>query len=63
MLAANLVSLRGTEELSDEALAHEAGLHRTFVAHCERQTRNISPYNIEKLAGALGVEPLELLKP
>jgi transcriptional regulator with XRE-family HTH domain len=63
LLAANLVSLRRTKELSQEALAHEAGLHRTFVAHCERQARNISLDNIEKLAQALGVEPHELLKP
>jgi transcriptional regulator with XRE-family HTH domain len=63
LLAANLVSLRRTRELSQEALAHEAGLHRTFVAHCERQARNISLDNIERLAGALGVEPYELLKP
>jgi transcriptional regulator with XRE-family HTH domain len=63
LLAANLVSLRRTRELSQEALAFEAGLHRTFVAHVERQARNISVDNIEKLAIALGVEPYELLKP
>lgn len=37
-------------------------LHRTFVAHVERQARNISLDNIEKLADALGVEPFELLE-
>ncbi len=58
-----MVSLRRTRELSQEALAFEAGLHRTFVAHVERQVRNISVDNIEKLAIALGVEPHELLKP
>lgn len=63
LLAANVVSLRRTRELSQEALAFEAGLHRTFVAHVERQVRNISVDNIEKLAIALGVEPYELLKP
>jgi transcriptional regulator with XRE-family HTH domain len=63
VLAANLVALRRAKEFSQEALAFEAGLHRTFVAHCERQARNISIDNIEKLAGALGVEPYELLKP
>lgn len=63
VLAANVVSLRRTKELSQEALAFEAGLHRTFVAHVERQVRNISLDNIEKLAVALGVEPYELLKP
>lgn len=63
LLAANLVSLRRARELSQEALAFEAGLHRTFVAHVERQARNISIDNIERLATALGVQPYELLKP
>lgn len=63
MLAANLVSLRRTKEWSQEALGFEAGLHRTFVAHVERQARNVSLDNVEKLALALGVEPYELLKP
>jgi transcriptional regulator with XRE-family HTH domain len=63
VLAANLVALRRAKELSQEALAFEAGLHRTFVAHVERQVRNISVDNIEKLALALGVEAYELLKP
>lgn len=63
LLAANVVSLRRARELSQEALAFEAGLHRTFVAHVERQVRNISVDNIERLAVALGVETYELLKP
>ncbi|MDG0853861.1 MULTISPECIES: helix-turn-helix domain-containing protein [Roseateles] len=63
LLAANLLVLRRRRELSQEALAFEAGLHRTFVAHVERQARNISLDNIERLASALGVEPFELLKP
>ena len=63
LLAANVVALRRSKELSQEALAFEAGLHRTFVAHVERQVRNISLDNIERLATALGVEAYELLKP
>lgn len=63
LLAANVVALRRSKELSQEALAFDAGLHRTFVAHVERQARNISLDNIERLATALGVETYELLKP
>jgi len=62
-LALNLIRLRGKQGWSQEALALEAGLHRTFVAHVERQVRNISLDNIEKLAVALGVEVFELLRP
>jgi transcriptional regulator with XRE-family HTH domain len=62
-LAVNLISLRGTRGWSQEALALEAGVHRTFVAHVERQARNISLDNLEKLAAALDVQTFELLTP
>ena len=61
MLSANLVSLRRAKGWSQEALAFEAGLHRTFVAHVERQARNISLDNLERLAEALDVQVYELL--
>ncbi|RZL68241.1 MAG: XRE family transcriptional regulator [Variovorax sp.] len=61
MLAVNLVKLRHERRWSQEVLAHEAGLHRTFVAHVERQSRNISLDNLEKLAVALGVHVGRLL--
>lgn len=63
LLALNIIRHRGKLGWSQEALAHEAGLHRTFVAHVERQARNISLDNIEKLAVALGVPVFELLMP
>lgn len=62
-LALNLIALRQQRGWSQEALALEAGLHRTFVAHVERHARNISIDNIEKLAAALGVQTFELLVP
>jgi transcriptional regulator with XRE-family HTH domain len=62
-LAKNMIRLRGERGWSQDALALEAQLHRTFVAHVERQVRNISIDNIEKLANALGVEVYELLLP
>lgn len=62
LLAENVVRLRAERGLSQEALALEAGLHRTFVAHVERQARNISLDNIERLAIALNVSVGELLR-
>jgi len=61
-LARNLRELRATRGLTQEGLAFDAGLHRTFVAHVERGARNLSIDNIEKLATALGVRPVDLLR-
>ena len=55
VLAANLIRLRRDRGWSQEALAFECGLHRTFIAHTERQARNISLDNIERIALALSV--------
>lgn len=63
VLATNLIRLRAARGWSQEALAFEAGLHRTFVAHVERQVRNISLDNLERLAMAFGVPTYKLLKP
>lgn len=61
LLAANLKRLRAERGWSQEQLAHEAGLHRTFIAHVERKMRNISIDNIDRLAVALGVTSSLLL--
>lgn len=63
VLSKNLRALRTDRGWSQETLAFEAELHRTFVAHVEQGKRNISIDNLEKLAKALGVGPHELLTP
>lgn len=63
LLAANLIQLRREKGWSQEALALECGLHRTFVAHVERLGRNPSLDNIERMAKALGVPIHRLLMP
>lgn len=60
LLALNVIRLRHGQGWSQDALALEAGLDRTFVAHVERQKRNISLDNVERLALALGVPMSEL---
>lgn len=63
LLALNLVRLRAQRGWSQEALAHESGLHRTFIAHVERQVRNASIDNVERLADALGVSVAVMFQP
>lgn len=63
VLARNIRTLRHEKGWSQEYLALESGLHRTFIAHVERGVRNISIDNIDKLARALGVAPHILLIP
>jgi transcriptional regulator with XRE-family HTH domain len=55
-------SRREKLDLSQEALAREAGVHWTFVGQVERGMRNISLHNICKLAAGLGVDPGTLIK-
>jgi transcriptional regulator with XRE-family HTH domain len=54
-LALSLRRLRAERGWSQEDLAAETGLDRSFIAHVERSARNISIDNIEKLAIGLGV--------
>ncbi|MGH8854316.1 MAG: helix-turn-helix domain-containing protein [Telluria sp.] len=63
ILAANVVRLRDEKKWSQEILGFESGLHRTFIAHVERQARNISIDNLEKIADAFGIAPYQLLLP
>jgi transcriptional regulator with XRE-family HTH domain len=54
--------MRQVKGLSQEELADRAGLHRTYVGSVERGERNISIDNIERLAKALEIDIIELLK-
>jgi transcriptional regulator with XRE-family HTH domain len=61
VLAANLRRYRGARRLSQEALAEQCGLHRTYVGSVERSERNVTLSSLEVLAHALGVSVPELL--
>lgn len=51
--------LRG---ISQEQLAFEADLHRTYVSGVERGIRNPTVLLVARLADALGLEPSKLLE-
>jgi transcriptional regulator with XRE-family HTH domain len=61
-LAKNMRRLRAARGLSQEALAYESGLNRTYLSGVERSERNVSIDNIARIASGLGVEPWKLLK-
>lgn len=52
--------LRGERELSQEELAHRAGMHSTYLGGIERGERNPALVNIGRLATALNVPLSEL---
>lgn len=61
-LGARIQKLRTDRGLSQEELAFEAGLHRTYISHVERGSRNITVQGLCKIAKGLGLEPFEILK-
>lgn len=56
-----LAALRRRAGLSQEALALESGLARSYLGGVERGQRNIALLNICRLATALSIHPSELL--
>ena len=60
--ARNLRKFRTLRKLSQEDLAELADLHRTYIGSVERCERNISIDNMERLAKALGLRVLDLVR-
>ncbi|MCA0029009.1 MULTISPECIES: helix-turn-helix transcriptional regulator [unclassified Mesorhizobium] len=60
--AQNLRTLRRARGLSQEELAHQAGIDRTYISALERNVYNPSIDVVDRLAEVLGVDVTELLK-
>ena len=61
--AANVKRLRKAKDLSQEQLAFETGIHRTYISGVERSIRNPTLVIVGRISKALGVEPIELFRP
>ena len=57
-----LAELRKAKGWSQEKLALESGLARSYLSGVERGQRNISLVNICRLAETLGVKPSSLME-
>ncbi|HTF98674.1 MAG TPA: helix-turn-helix transcriptional regulator [Cellvibrio sp.] len=58
-----LIELRKVKGWSQERLALESGLARSYLGGVERGQRNIALLNIYRLAEALETSPASLLEP
>lgn len=61
-VAKNLRRLRQENSVSQEELAHRAQVNRNYVGMIEREEYSVSVDLLEKLAAALGVDPLEFFR-
>lgn len=61
IVGTNVRRLRLERKLTQEQLAHEAGLDLTYIGGIERGRRNPSVRALGKIAASLGVHPRELL--
>jgi transcriptional regulator with XRE-family HTH domain len=60
-LAANLRKFRQAAGLSQEELAHRAGIDRTYISSIERCVYSASIEVVDRLAKGLGVDASDLL--
>lgn len=60
-VGANVKRLREAKGLSQEELAFDAEMHRTYVSGIERGRRNPTVTVVQRLAFALGAKASELL--
>ncbi|MEP2784658.1 MAG: helix-turn-helix transcriptional regulator [Pseudoruegeria sp.] len=63
VVARNMRKLRADRGWSQEFLANQCGLNRTYLSAVERSEQNISLDNIYRVAKGFEVDSWELLKP
>jgi transcriptional regulator with XRE-family HTH domain len=61
ILARHLRNLRAAQEMSQEELAHRAGIDRTYVSALERQLYSASVDVLDALAKVFGIRAADLI--
>lgn len=54
-------ALRDEQQLTQEQLAESSEMHVTYISQIERGKKNLSLFNVHRIAHALNVPPGELL--
>lgn len=62
-IAGNIVTLRKEKGITQEELAHQAGIDRTYIGYIENSKHNVTLGMLVKIADALQIDVLDLLKP
>ena len=62
VMAINLRRIRHDRQLTQEELAHRAGLSARYIGAIERANKSASVTILGRIADALGVDPAVLLK-
>ena len=63
LLGTTIRTLRKGQRLTQKDLAQRTGLRANYISQVERGTRNVTLFNVLRLAVALGVPPSRLLHP
>ena len=63
LLGENVRTLRRERGLSQEELAFQAGMKRSYLSDLERGTRNPTVRALGRLAEALAIDPARLIAP
>lgn len=62
VVAKNIIETRKKLGLTQEQLAHKAGVDRSYMGYIENAKHNVSVGMLERIAGALGTTVSDLAK-
>lgn len=61
-IASRIKAAREERQISQQKLADMSGLHRTYISMVERSEKNITVVGLNKIAEALNIKIIDLIK-